>query len=312
LFIVFGIGRVKIIAWNNLGFINLNFGIAKGDGQFLGTAKKLFNQNKSFNSENVINVRGLGIVFFQEEETQKIVDLWQHSPQLVAEVLDRCRLYQGNSEIKVALRWCQIATIMNPDEADAWYLLGIIYTRNELWVEATDAFLRAVSLNNLSVSGKSNPHLKSGIIYQWRLNQLENSLGAYNQAIAISEFAQLSELAEAYYRRGEVLMWQNFSPEVYQPDFQTAVILDPENVQARIMLATTNFELDGNLQAAEEEIFRALEIDPTYAAAYLKLGDMYFRVGLMEEATSAYKTAMALDPGLEIDIFSRQKSLMDN
>ena len=41
---------------------------------------------------------------------------------------------------------------------------------------------------------------------------------------------------------------------------------------------------------------RAIEIDPTYAAAYNNLTVAYEQAGLLDEARQAYQRAVALDP----------------
>ena len=41
---------------------------------------------------------------------------------------------------------------------------------------------------------------------------------------------------------------------------------------------------------------RAIEIDPTYAAAYNNLAVAYEQTGLLDEAKQAYQRAVALDP----------------
>ena len=41
---------------------------------------------------------------------------------------------------------------------------------------------------------------------------------------------------------------------------------------------------------------RAIEIDPTYAAAYNNLAVAYEQAGLIDEARQAYQRALALDP----------------
>jgi tetratricopeptide (TPR) repeat protein len=82
------------------------------------------------------------------------------------------------------------------------------------------------------------------------------------------------------------------------------VLLGTAEVQAarsEEAIKRNNFGADllkqGKLDEAVLEFRRAIEIDPTYAAAHLNLGYAYERGGRLDEAIGAYRKAIQLEPG---------------
>lgn len=298
------------VVWRNTGFVQLNAGLTEKMERLPPAVEHSFAQALHLVPQDTPSLRGWGTGLVYQNNIGQAVKLWQSSPVMAEEALAHCLLSHTKGEL--ALPWCRVATELNPQNADAWYLLGIAYNQNQSWSEALDAFAQASQLPNLTVSGGSGPYLKSGIIYQWGVQELDAALAAYDQAIALNQFAQEEEAAEAYYRRGEVLLWQGEAPERYAGDFVTAVTLNPTFVQARIMYAVAQYKLNSDLALAEAEIQRALEIDPGNANAYLHLGDIYALAGLPEKATEMYETAVMLAPELREAVTERQKNLQSN
>jgi Flp pilus assembly protein TadD len=58
---------------------------------------------------------------------------------------------------------------------------------------------------------------------------------------------------------------------------------------------------------------RAVDIDPTYAAAYNNLAVAYEQGGMLEQARAAYETALTLDPKNEVirDNYDQFKDIHD-
>ncbi|MCW5850177.1 MAG: tetratricopeptide repeat protein, partial [Anaerolineae bacterium] len=56
------------------------------------------------------------------------------------------------------------------------------------------------------------------------------------------------------------------------------------------------WSLKGNLAAAVAGFERALQLDPTYAPAYLELGGLRLRQGRVQDALDHYAQALALQP----------------
>jgi tetratricopeptide (TPR) repeat protein len=302
-----GTPSLRHVIWRNLGYAKLNFKLSEQTGWFPGEAESYLTKAHDISPSNLSNVRGLGMLLLHNRRLGEVVELWQTMPLLVEESLTYC--LRAHTRNNLGLAWCQVAVELNPHTADAWYLLGIAYNRDDSWLQALEAYSKAGALENLTVSGRSSPHLKSGIIYQWALQEHNMALAAYDRAIMANSFAQQNEAAEAYYRRGETRLWLGHASEQFVDDFKTAVILDPTHVQARVMLAATQYKLNNDLAQAEAELYLALRVDPNSVSAHLHLGDIYTMANMPEHATKMYEVAITLAPEMRNAIIERAKNL---
>ncbi|MEM1085639.1 MAG: tetratricopeptide repeat protein [Verrucomicrobiota bacterium] len=76
--------------------------------------------------------------------------------------------------------------------------------------------------------------------------------------------------------------------------FQRATELDPRNPYAWRMLGHTRAEIEPGIDALAA-LERAVELAPTHPEGLILLGNLQFRLGNMEAAEEAYKTAIACD-----------------
>ena len=76
--------------------------------------------------------------------------------------------------------------------------------------------------------------------------------------------------------------------------------LHPNDALARVNLAIATMEI-GDLEGALAIIQTALSMDPNCAPAHIASGDIYHRLGMIEEACTAYSRALAWSAGIYVD-----------
>lgn len=80
--------------------------------------------------------------------------------------------------------------------------------------------------------------------------------------------------------------------------YREAERIDPADVRWPYLLAVSRAVEGSDPQAAAAGFRRSLELDPGYAPAALRLGDLLARGGRLEEAVAAYRRALELAPEL--------------
>jgi len=130
--------------------------------------------------------------------------------------------------------------------------------------EAIDFFQRAIELD----PEMAEAHLELALAYAQKYRYFDQDEKWYNLA------------------RQELGLAKDADPYTY------------ESVVVHEVLANLYFA-KGELDMAKEECEKMIELEPTYEAAYLMLGEINEELGKTRQAAEAYKTASELDPSLE-------------
>lgn len=77
---------------------------------------------------------------------------------------------------------------------------------------------------------------------------------------------------------------------------ERALALDPDLAEAHVAMSLVKFHLAWDLPAAEHHLNRCLEIAPSYALAWVRLGYVLCTLGRNDAARRAAETGLALDP----------------
>jgi DNA-binding SARP family transcriptional activator len=77
---------------------------------------------------------------------------------------------------------------------------------------------------------------------------------------------------------------------------ERAMALDPQLAEAHFASGFLAFHLDWNMAAAEEHLNRCLELAPSFAAGWVRLGYLLCALGRFGEAREAAERGLALDP----------------
>ncbi len=247
--------------------------------------------------------------------------------ELLARALNQTKDYElALFKLKEILR-------TRPDLRDAWILLGFSYLNLQEHYFALTAFERAYELDSewpatqyfLGLTylelGKSN---EAATYFQYALkNQFEPRaavlskladlyLEMNDQQAAVQAYKEILELNQndinAFVRPMWIYLELLQTPAEALALAKNAARLFPDHPMAYNLLGWAEAE-NGQDEQAEKDLKKAIELDPTLAAAHFNLGKLYERRQSTPSALASFKTAYELDPNGSI---GRQAALRYN
>lgn len=221
--------------------------------------------------------------------------------------------------LQEAARLYREALQLQPDNADALHLLGLIAYQTGHAEPAAELVQRAIALR----PGQSQWYNLLGLAYAG-LGRDSDALAAYGRAIELNpqpEFynnlgilhknharimdaiiafkaaiARDSGFADAHYNLGNAYAMDG-KPEQAQGCFERALQLNPLHVHA--MAALGQMMITSGRHAESVPIFeKALSLMPNDAGLHCDLGDALEKLQRLQEASAAYRNALRLEPHL--------------
>lgn len=174
---------------------------------------------------------------------------------------------------------------IDPHQADALHLLGVIAYQGKRYDEAIELIGQAIAIYPQGASYYSN--LGNALRARGRLDEAVQS---YRQSISLAPHS-----FEVYVNLGNVLREKGALAEAVE-SYQQALALHPNSPEAHVSLGNA-FQEQGNYQQAEQCYLKALQLNSLDARAYYNLGSFLQLQGDMEGALSRYQRALELDPG---------------
>jgi len=231
----------------------------------------------------------------------RLLDEWKRGGLTSADFIARGEEARESKQYAEALAWYERAIRLEPAWGDPWYFVGLLYEDQQQWLQALEAYERAIDSDALCQVTRSSPHYRAGLIYHRRLDprQPEHALPAYEAALAADDFSSPAEAADCHYGRGQILRGQKADPGEYVAEFRRAIALNPRHTWAHILLGLAVYERDKDASTAENELLTALDLAPKNKWTYYHLGEIYRQEGRTSEATVMYEGALALDPDFE-------------
>ncbi len=146
---------------------------------------------------------------------------------------------------------------------------------------AIDLYTKAINQNSVLVN-KAGIHANRGIAYK-NLGKYESAVGDFSRAIAEDE-----SLADVYGVRCLTLAENLRRYDEALPDCEKSLALDPNNAGAAYGLGYIS-EVKGNLEGAERQYLRSLELDPSQERTQLRLES----VRMLKDRQRDFKLAVA-------------------
>ena len=200
-----------------------------------------------------------------------------------------------NGQIDDAVRLLKSVVAQRPDTSDAHVSLAHIYWETGRPQQAIDALERALRTGG----GGHEVRLRLALYLAETRTDIPRALALLG-ALPDDDVDVLNGRGVAYGSAGRY--------EDAIRSFRQVLSLDPDNALAHQNIATmtVNQALGANelsqtarlekIQAAETEVRRAIELDPSLAKAHTTLGVLLDRTGRREEAIDAWKRAVERDP----------------
>lgn len=170
-----------------------------------------------------------------------------------------------------------------PDNADAWHLLGVIALQLGEAQAAVPLIARAIELDPKQAAYFNN--LANAL---FELHKLEDAEAVYRSAIELQP-----DYAEAIYNLGNTLQILERYDEA-QTCYERAVALNPSYADAMYSAARLR-QTRGDYSAAAAWYAQILDVDPGYRDAHFHLGRLLFLEQRLHQAQHHYEQYKRLD-----------------
>jgi tetratricopeptide (TPR) repeat protein len=191
-----------------------------------------------------------------------------------------------SGDLAAAARLYQSITTRDPQQAEAYHLLGVVHHQQGQSAKAVELINRAICLRPSMASYHSN------------LAEAYRALGQFARAVGSCKTAlQLwPDFADARNNLGLALSALGRNEEAVE-HFQAAVKLRPDDAQTHSNLGNALRAL-GKAEEALEHYRKAVELSPGLALVHTNLGQFLIDLGRAEEALPHCKQAVDLEPNL--------------
>lgn len=188
-------------------------------------------------------------------------------------------------EIQSALEQAQALVASDPKSEWAHYSLGSILAQIGSFKDAADSFSTASTINpNNAIAWYA-----LGLCHV-RMSQLDEAVQALQQAIISVPDSRLTSVYEewnykdslAYFGLGDVYIRKGMFDEAIKI-FKKGLLIDATSALAHFQLGTC-YEVKEQYDEAIESLLNSLSLNPNFSYAYSKLGIIYFRKELYSEA----------------------------
>ncbi|OQY03210.1 MAG: hypothetical protein B6I25_08320 [Planctomycetales bacterium 4572_13] len=189
---------------------------------------------------------------------------------------------------------------LNPQNARAYYNLGVVKSRQGESADAVIAYTKALALNPVYTRAYYNLgliHLKMGL---WEK--------AEEHFRAITRYDHSAGSAKAHFQLGYVLSKQPGKIPGAIAAYRQAIVLKPDYVKARnnlaIQLEKIQLEKTDDADGAMAELEKSIQLDPSAAGSLYNLGRLYSDAGRLQEAANCYRSAAQADSSLTKAFFN--------
>jgi tetratricopeptide (TPR) repeat protein len=173
---------------------------------------------------------------------------------------------------------------VEPNQADALHLLGVIAYQTGKYEIAVEYIGRAIALNGTEATFYNN--LGMALKDQGKLDE---AAACHRRALELKP-----DSAEAHNNLGTALQGQGKLDEAVAC-YRRALELKPDYAKAHNNLGNA-LQVQGQLAEAVACCRRALELKPDYAEAHNNLGNAFNDQGKLDEAVACYRRALELKP----------------
>jgi tetratricopeptide (TPR) repeat protein len=209
----------------------------------------------------VLDENGLitGVMEDLREVTERELDSKiKHYPDHVAALLLRAYMYQKDRKFEKAINDYKAIIKEVPDVADVYFELGVSYAGSRKFVEAVQAFDKAISINPRHVCSYI------GMAYM-KNRQGRSGLEYLDRAVSVAPYS-----AHVHSVRGSYYLKKLHNPGAALVDFSDAIELDPGNSDNYTNRGLLYFRR-GRLWAAWLDFRKALVLNPEDTTALLNV-----------------------------------------
>ncbi|MFP4345034.1 MAG: tetratricopeptide repeat protein [Anaerolineales bacterium] len=218
------------------------------------------------------------------------------TPEVALQSLDEIQAQMDAGNYRVAVEALQALTEQEPENAEAYFLLGLSNFNLGNFSDARAAFERTLELD----SGRAGAvhHNLGALAYQ--MGDLEEAVSQFQAALELEP-----EDPDTHYQLGATYLQLALPPTGGPPDstllaqaegeFNRALELAPGKAEALVGLGNVYLQ-QGNFEEAIEALEQALEKNPEMPEALFALGGAYLQTGQISEARDALQRFLETNP----------------
>ena len=212
------------------------------------------------------------------EHLEKAVKL---NPDLIDTHMLLATSYGGSlGQYEDAIRAYKEVIRLNPNNADAYYGIGLTYSILKQHREAKEAFEHAIKLK----PDFAEAHYSLGLAYS-DLKESGKAIKAYAEAINLKP-----DFVDTHYMLG--LTYGSLSQyEKAIESFKKVIKLKPDHFDAYYFLGLNYYDL-GQIEKAIDYLNKSLKINPNNEQAHETLAEYYFLAGKLSKANEHFETVL--------------------
>jgi len=206
------------------------------------------------------------------------------SPQTVQQTIDAAAQLHRAGRLSEAERQYRQVLAVQPDNADALHLLGVLSSQQGREDLAADLIRRAIARDPRQPMYHGNLGLALS-----RLGRLDEAIACFEKALALGSRDPnvLNNYADALRKAGK--------PDRALPIFRQAIAMEPRLAEPHNNLGIALADL-GRVDEAVASYRQALRLNPRFAQAHNNLGNALLKKRLFDEAILEFEQALAVRP----------------
>lgn len=222
-----------------------------------------------------------------EKATQLIKKLEKIDPHNEELYIQKATIFSKAGNHKEAIENLKIALIHTNDKVDVWSLIGMEYLYLDDFENARLNFAKCIDVDYEDYSALYN------LVYCFDMEkEHEEAIQYLNAYIDKNPYCEV-----AWHQLGRQYFILNMFHEALA-SFDYAVLIDESFIGGYLEKAKTLEQLERYDEAIENYLI-TLELDDPTAFAYVRIGECYDRLGVLDTAISYYKKAVHEDPLLD-------------
>ncbi len=287
-------------AWSrNRGFLALNetsVASSRVRPDMAQRAATLLDQAVRLDPQPTSPWRALGYALLTAGEAETAIAAWQHSPNMVAELIVNGGRATAAGRAEEASDWYWRATAVAPQDPAGWLALGQVYEDKDNWAAAEQTYQAGIAAQTAASSANSDLYYRLARVYANRPPPVDDAavLAAADQAIQLDRFEHEWSRVQSHYLRGVALERLGRKPEAFKEFLHVADQL-PGSYWPLVHLGQLSWELEGDAAAAERYLRAALDANDGNKWAYLALAEVYWATDRRAEAQALYRIVLHLD-----------------
>ena len=267
-------------------------------------------QALSWNAEQTFNY---SVSTFQDQQSQIVIhsiqNLQQFKPEVnISKVYDEAIQSHEEKQYEIAEKHYKQFLQWQPNHAEAWHRLSILYYEIEQYLESVQAILKSLEIDE-SIAVR-HYHLGLGLE---QLNKFTEAITAYQTAIELD-----NTLIYAYQNLGNLIKQQGSLAEA-ETVYRKAIEINPNHWGSylnlgNILFEQTRFEdaiaiyqtalnLNSEAIVVQENLNIAEAAKNNPAPIYYTFAQQYYQRGKYNEAIQFFQNYLNLQPG-EVELYS--------